>query len=252
MKDKLRKKIVNKIRIMADIIENPLLSRIKFLGLDIHFAKDCLEIKDILGKEPETVLDIGANYGKYSATASYIFPKAKVYSFEPLKECYLSILEFQKKFPNIIAINSAVSEKNGKINFYKNDFMAASSYKKMLDKCREEFPGVEKETIIQVNSLRIDDFFKNKDIGHGVFMKIDVQGAELDVLKSAYCCLDYVDIIMLEVCLIELYEGMSAFDDVYQYLRAKGFKFIDILNREFSSKSKKTIFFDAIFVKKYT
>lgn len=251
MVSKLFKRIIKNIRGAVDIIENPLLFKIKFLRLDMHFAKDCLEVKNLLGKDPETVFDIGANSGRYTATAAYIFPRAKIYSFEPLRECYEEILKFQEKFKNIIAVNSAISEIDGKISFYKNDFSPASSYKKTLDRNKDEFPWTDKEVIIEVNSQKMDSFLKNKQIAGPIFMKIDVQGSELDVLKSASQCLKSVDVVMLEVSVANLYEGMSTFDDVYQYLKKNGFKFVDICDKEFSLVDKKILFFDAIFIKDY-
>jgi FkbM family methyltransferase len=248
----IKARIIKKLRSAIDMIELPLLFRIKFMGMSIHFAKACLEVKDILGKNPGAVLDIGAYGGMYSAAASYIFPEAKIYSFEPIKESYDNIVKWQKKFPNIIPINSAVSEKEGIIDFFGNDFPQASSYKKMLEKNKEEFPFSKNEKAGKANSVRLDKFLENKEIKTPVFMKIDVQGAELDVLKSAGEYLKKIDAIMLEISIADLYEDTPTFDDIYQYLIKNGFKFVDVPEKSLSEKDGKILQLDALFVKNYS
>lgn len=247
----LREKMVRKLRGIADIIENPLLLKVKIFGLDMHFASNCLKIKTLLGKEPNTVLDIGAYQGLYSATASYVFPKAKIYAFEPINESYRKIVQLQKKFPNIIAINSAVSEISGKIEFQKNRYLPSSSYKPMLKRHKNEFPFTKNESVIKVNSMRLDQFLEDKKLKRPIFMKIDVQGAELDVLKSLSNYIKNIDAIMVEISLVKLYKDAPTFDDINSYLKSTGMNFVDVVDKLFSPQNKKIVQFNTIFIRNY-
>lgn len=247
----LGEKIARKLRGMAKIIENPLLLKTKLLGLDIHFASNCLEIKTLFPKEPNTILDIGAYKGTFAAAASYIFPRAKIYAFEPIKESYEKIVKLQERFPNIIAVNSAVGKTDGEISFYKNAFLPSSSYKLMLKRHKDEFLFTKNESVIKVNSMRLDQFLKDKELKHPIFMKIDVQGAELDVLESASNYIKNIDAIMIEVSLVKLYGDAPTFDDINSYLKSTGMNFVDVVDKLFSPKNKKIIQFNAIFIRNY-
>ena len=54
-------------------------------------------------------------------------------------------------------------------------------------------------------------------------LKIDVQGAELDVLRGGEHKLRAATLVLCEVEFIELYEGQPLFADIDQFLRAQGF-----------------------------
>ena len=56
-------------------------------------------------------------------------------------------------------------------------------------------------------------------------MKIDVQGAELDIFKSAPKTMANATVVHTEVEFIELYEGQPMFADVDKHMRSIGFQF---------------------------
>ena len=59
-------------------------------------------------------------------------------------------------------------------------------------------------------------------------MKIDVQGAELDVLHGAHRTLERVDDVLAECSFRELYEGQSLVSSVLAELFAKDFELTDV------------------------
>ena len=68
------------------------------------------------------------------------------------------------------------------------------------------------------------------------FLKLDVQGAELDVIRGASKTLSSVTIVQTEVEFVPLYEGQPLFADVDMALRAHGFmfhKFLGLSGRAF-------------------
>lgn len=76
------------------------------------------------------------------------------------------------------------------------------------------------ETIL---TTTIDSWAERSGVGGIDALKIDVQGAELDVLRGAEQSLDSVRIIECEVEFQELYEGQPVFTDVDRFLRDRGF-----------------------------
>ena len=76
------------------------------------------------------------------------------------------------------------------------------------------------EAEIPVQTVAIDDLAEIQDFDA---IKLDVQGAELDVLKGAQKKLSAATLVLSEVEFIPLYENQPLFGDVDGFLRAHGF-----------------------------
>lgn len=73
-----------------------------------------------------------------------------------------------------------------------------------------------------VSTTRLDDIPASADAD---LIKIDVQGAEVEVLKNGVRALSAATAIHIEVSFVELYHGQPMFADVDRFLRAAGFQF---------------------------
>jgi FkbM family methyltransferase len=90
-----------------------------------------------------------------------------------------------------------------------------------------EFMSLDFEIPIEV--ITLDHFCQTEDIGEIDFLQVDVQGADLDVLKGASWILDKsILAIQIEVEFSHLYQGQPLFADVDTFLRAKGFSLFDL------------------------
>lgn len=250
----LKNRLIRKAHQFLDLLESPLSlsKKIQSLQCKTGFILDCLQISKLARKIPKTILDIGAYQGNFSQAASFLFPQAKIYAFEPIPECYQRIVKLQQKYPNIVPVNKAISQQTGPMQFYQNESAPSSSYKKMTLTHKQEFPQTEKEKVIQVKSMRLDEFFAKQKLEQPIFAKLDVQGAELDVLKSAGDYLKQIDAILLETSLVKLYNNSPTFHDLYQYLYVHDLNFVDILDKLYSAKNNKLVQFDALFIKNYS
>ncbi len=72
----------------------------------------------------------------------------------------------------------------------------------------------------EVQTTRLDDI---PELGEVDFLKIDVQGAELDVIRGASKTLQHVTVVQTEVEYIPLYKNQPLFSDVDIALREQGF-----------------------------
>ena len=84
-----------------------------------------------------------------------------------------------------------------------------------------------------IKTIRLDEI---EQIIGADFLYIDVQGAELDVLRGAEKLFKNIAVIDLEVEFIPLYEDQPLFADVDQFMRSHGFlvhKLIDVSGRPF-------------------
>lgn len=90
----------------------------------------------------------------------------------------------------------------------------------------EVFPIVKK---IPMEVRTVDWFCKERALDHIDYLKIDVEGAEYDVLSGAANMLAMVGVIKVEVCFIPFRKNQKLFSDVDLLLRRHGF---DLLRYE--------------------
>lgn len=135
----------------------------------------------ILGRKPKLCMDIGAHIGNYTDLLIELFPDCQVYSFEPHPR---SAFMLKKRFKNakIEVFELAVSESDGDAVLYdknENGTQLASLYRGAVESVQGDFFSC------CVKKISIDSFIKMKKINELDFMKIDVEGAEIDVIRGS-------------------------------------------------------------------
>jgi len=76
---------------------------------------------------------------------------------------------------------------------------------------------------IGVRTERLDVLLDDELLARPVLLKVDVQGAELEVLRGATGILDRVDGILLESSFAELYAGQPRADEIIRFVHEAGF-----------------------------
>ncbi len=137
------------------------------------------------------VFDIGANIGDYSLMLSKLVGSAgKVYSFEPASITFDKLKQRLNKnnCQNVYPFQFAVYSENTQIEFneFPDNFSVWNSIGKpaMLDPegSGKYIPIIRTEI---VEAIRLDDFCEAQQIRSIDYLKIDVEGAESDVLQGA-------------------------------------------------------------------
>lgn len=169
------------------------------------------------------VIDVGTYVdGWHSLLASKLIgDSGKVYAFEP-SPAYLETFKkniIRNDIHNILTFNLALSDKSGTVNFY--DAGSGSS----LSKDEAESHINKKIKPIQVETITLNDFVKWKEIKHIDFIKIDVEGWEMEVLKGATNILKRDDApdIMIEVINEVLQKAGSSADELLKYMKGFGY-----------------------------
>lgn len=148
------------------------------------------------------VADVGAATGHF--TDYFASRCARVHAFEAVPAVFMQLLKKQSEFQNVTANNLAVSNFFGKAKFYVDDKrLSNSSFLNLVDG-----PST------QVNVISLDKYFGTAPpVG---FIKIDVEGTELDVITGAD------EIIRRDKpnMLVEIYEPYSAhpLDAIFEIL----------------------------------
>jgi FkbM family methyltransferase len=180
------------------------------------------------GKKMSGIVDCGAFQGHVSRTYSLRFPEATIYAFEPVPETFRELQERSSPFPLIKPINKALGKDSGKRTFYETVNPGCSSLSLATDEViryQEKDYAPKKEYEVEVVTL--DEWWKGEKQPTIQFIKMDVQGGELEVLKGATRVLGKagVCLIQAEVVFFRQYAGGCLFSELEGFLRKRGFSF---------------------------
>jgi FkbM family methyltransferase len=197
-----------------------------------------------------TVIDIGANIGQSINIYRQLCPDARIYSFEPLGDCYKQLVSKFKKDSRVQAFNVALSNQSGQAMFNRNQFSAASSFLEITEYTQANYPlSAGKIVQEEIRTERLDDFSKNLNLKEPILIKVDVQGSEAKVIEGGEEVFKKASVVIIEMSLEYLYRGQPLFDDIYQKLKNLGFSYSGNSDQSHSIHDGRVIFVDAIFVK---
>lgn len=182
---------------------------------------------------PAAVLDIGANKGQFSLAVRSLAPAAVIHAFEPLPAAADVYTRVFSDDPLVQVHRVAVGAERSTVPFYVTDREDSSSLLRPGAGQEAAF-GVVQDREIEVEVVPLEDEVDIGALPRPVLMKIDVQGAELEVLRGI-ASLDHVDFIYVEVSYVELYENQALFADVNDHLANRGF----VLHRVFHEDKTK-------------
>jgi FkbM family methyltransferase len=161
--------------------------------------------------DDQVFVDVGGSFGLYSSIIANR-TNCKVYCYEPLP-LNVKFQELNKELFNydFVTYQKAVSDSQGKVSLSK----------KSNTHGQNTIGDAQYDGELEVESVRLDDKHDHID-----YVKIDVEGAELSVLKGMEHILESCEpVILLELhdSLIENYFNYSV-EDVVNYLESKGYE----------------------------
>jgi FkbM family methyltransferase len=198
----------------------------------------------------DLVFDVGANIGQYAEVLRKYGYQGKIVSFEPLNSAYEQLSAKCKKDRLWKAEKTALGDFTGKsqINIAGNSFSSS-----MLDMLPDHLKAAPASGYIGTQEIaveKLDNLYNKYYTGHEqIFLKIDTQGFEMQVLKGAEEALQYIKGIQVEMSLVPLYKDDVLFKDMVKYLNSKGFELMSLEPGFNDSKSGRMLQMDGIFYK---
>ena len=166
-----------------------------------------------LGFDPTCVIDVGAHNGDWTNEVDAIYPAVPFLLIEALPGKTAMLRErFSKEKFSIYGCLLGNEEKKGV------PFFSMETGSSVLEE-RTQFP---RETIF-LDMRTLDSITSQHPLGKNVFLKIDVQGFELEVLKGAVETLKQVEMLCLEVSLLNFNRGAPLMAEVIPALSVHGF-----------------------------
>jgi FkbM family methyltransferase len=154
------------------------------------------------------------------------FPNSKVNAFEIDETECQKLNKLSKNgvqfFPYALGYKEEVRK------FYEtNHPMCSSLYEPDIEllKLYHNLEVAYLKNISEIKTISIDKFMETEKIKTVDFIKIDIQGAELDVFKGANKCLENILSIVSEVEFIQIYKNQPLFGDVCSFLNRKDIMF---------------------------
>jgi FkbM family methyltransferase len=157
----------------------------QFLRFGISPFIDIARLNSAWGRPLKVIFDVGANVGQFAIEARQDLPDAKIYSFEPHP---LTFEKFVKSNTDklIFPYSLALSDKDGEVTFYEYACEGdGTQINSLVPDARFPTRFGHKSREIKVRSSTIDHFCETLNIDQIDFLKIDVEGGELAVLKGS-------------------------------------------------------------------
>lgn len=176
------------------------------------------------------VIDIGANIGQYRDEIRKYGYQGDILSIEPQSSAYKILLKnssYDKKW--MVYKQCGLGDKNEKKEIFISKNSVSSSFLEMKNNHIDSAPNsisIDSE-IVEIETL--DSVYKNSINNQRVFIKIDSQGYEMNIIRGGEFALRHASGLQVEVSCAELYHDQSNLEDLMDKISSLGFKIWDIV-----------------------
>jgi FkbM family methyltransferase len=182
-------------------------------------------VRDRFFAESDFIIDVGANSGQWLSEIKDALIFKKILAIEPVKSTFKKLNLKFGNYKNITLVNCAIGTKEEikQINISSNEGLS-SSLLKFSEYHQIADPTVKMVSTEKVKIRKLSTLLESTNFEKG-YLKIDVQGYELEVLKSiSKSDWKRIKFLEIEVNLVESYQSSAVIEDVFKFLRAKGFQ----------------------------
>jgi FkbM family methyltransferase len=175
------------------------------------------------------VLDVGANIGQYAKIARKAGFAGQIVSFEPLTQSYSRLARSAARDPRWTAVHLGLGSRDHESVIHISGDSQASSLVKMLPRHEEIAPYFSRVGEERISIRKLDTVWdEHVPEGSKVYLKIDTQGFEKQVLQGAARSLARIQIVQLEISILPLYEGTWLLPDVLKHMQRRGLTLVSL------------------------
>jgi FkbM family methyltransferase len=173
-----------------------------------------------------SIVDVGANKGQFAVAATRRFPRATIYSFEPVQGAFHQLQQNTARYPNVTVYRTALGSSVGPAPFHQNQFDQVSSMLAIEPSNHHPYFDHNADRVVSVEMERLDRLAPTLNLKHPTLLKIDVQGYEKQVLCGAVGCLASIDYVLLELAFVRLYQDQPLFQEMHEFMRENGYEVV--------------------------
>jgi FkbM family methyltransferase len=152
-------------------------------------------------KQNWVCVDAGANVGYWSKILAEVIRVKKVFSFEPEPETFKLLESNLGQSKNTELLQLALSSKCGTLQLYVDPRDTGDSTSLCIDG----------RMAFEVPALSLDEFVSRRNLKRLDFVKVDIQGGEIDFFKGAQQAIDRLRPILLVEVMSNVYDGIGRF-----------------------------------------
>lgn len=170
----------------------------------------------------DLVLDVGANVGQFGQMLREIGYTGRIISFEPVAAVFAQLSQVAAEDPLWEVRDYALGAAEGVAEINVSDASDFSSIKTLAAEAEKQFP---RSAVVQTETIRIKTLasLSSEFAGRRVFLKIDTQGFEKEVLDGSGEALSQMWGVQLEVPIFQVYEGNWKPASALEYMSSRGF-----------------------------
>lgn len=196
------------------------------------------------------VVDVGAHEGEYASSLrrnGYFDP---IISFEPGRAAFEALRAAADTDKTWHTHRLAIGAHDGEAILHIGDDDGSSSLFHASQDLNMLSPLSIQHRDERVDIARLDTVLGPLDIGNSVLLKMDVQGAELEVLAGAVETLPQVSLVECELSVSRLYDNQPVLEDVVSAMRDRGFELVGLQPGFRDATSGAYLQFDGMFRRK--
>jgi FkbM family methyltransferase len=183
-----------------------------------------------------TVYDIGANKGRWSRDMKRVLTRSNFFLFEANESHRKKLVS--RGFPFFICVLGSKEETR---RFYSIGGTGDSLY-------LEKTSHYEEANSREVKTRTLKAIVQENKLPAPSFIKLDVQGAELDILTGSDGLLEQCHAIYMECPVLEYNAGAPSFDDYIQFMLDRGYVPTQVLEQHLINGALTQ--FDILFIRK--
>lgn len=210
----------------------------------IFAHEQTLERLSALGWAPHIIYDIGAHHGIWTRNAKRVFPQGSYFLFEANAE-NASQLETSNSASFVVALGSSDSQQRP--FFLPPPGVITTGASLFREQTAHFRPG--NARVHSVIVRRLDRFCEEHALPPPDLMKLDVQGAELDVLTGAGVLLQNCEALIAELSLLRINEGAPIAAEIIAELHELGFYCTDLCEVHRSVSTGTALQIDVLFTR---
>lgn len=146
-----------------------------------------------LAKAPQTIVDCGANIGLTSVFLANQYPEARILALEPEAANYALCVRNCSRYPMIQPLQAAVWGENEQLKVF--DPGGHGEWGMRVESADLDPPG---PSLGRIQGMTIDLLMETEGIEYIDLLKVDIEGAELEVFRDASAWIDRVGVIVVE------------------------------------------------------
>lgn len=206
----------------------------------VHLVPADIDLRQAL------VVDIGANHGLFSAGVLAVAPQARITAVEPHPAARAQLTERFGPLPNVEILDVAVAATSGTATFHLAIKDELSSLRAVSpERLGDDYWGWAPAGELKVRTVTLDELVGDRTVD---VLKVDVQGAERDVLLGGEATLARARSVLLEMTFFPQYEGDATFNDLHAEMARRGFSLVNV-SPTHTTPDGTAIFIDACYAR---